>query len=107
MAIRFFVAFSILLVGALLSTFIAMVATNGYGTAGINGTLLVTGYLVLGSGVVLLLAWAVAAVSGKLNARLGWRTWLTLPLMLVLALVIEVIALPLVAIILAEISRAL
>lgn len=105
MATRFFVALSVLLIGALLSTFLAMVATNGYGTAGVNETLVVTGYLVFGSGAVLLLAWLVAAVSGKLSARLGWRAWLTLPLMLAPALVVEFIALPLLAIILAELSR--
>jgi hypothetical protein len=104
MAKRFLLALVILLVGALLSTLIAIVATNGYGTAGINETLLAVGYFVLGAGGVLFLAWLAAVLSGRLSARLGWRTWITLPLLLLPALLIELFALPLLAIMLAELG---
>lgn len=104
MSKRFSIALIILLVGALLSTLAAMVATNGYGTAGIHENQVAAGYLILGAGIVLLLAWLAAELSRKLSTRLGWRARITLPLMVLPALVIEIIALPLLAIILAELG---
>ena len=81
-----------------------IVATNGYST---SGDLAVAGYLILGGAFVLLLSWLAAALSRGLSGRLRWSGWFTLPLMLVPALLIEIIALPMLAVILAELSRSL
>jgi hypothetical protein len=102
---RFVVSLIVLCIGALLSTFVALIATNGYGTAGVNENLVAAGYLFLGAGFVLLLAWLSALLSSKLTARLGWHAWITLPLVLLPALMSEFIALPLLAVVLAELGR--
>ena len=102
---RFIVALVILLVGAVISTFIVMLATNGYGTAGIDENLVALGYLAASLGIVLLLGWLSAAASGGLSARLHWRTWITLPLVLLPALIIELILLVVAGVVLADLGR--
>ena len=84
-----------------------MLATNGYGTAGIDENLVAAGYLVSGLGIVLLFSWLSAMASGGLTARLHWRAWITLPLVLMPALLIELILLLISGIVLAELGRAL
>jgi hypothetical protein len=102
---RFLVALVILLVGAAISSLFVMLAANGYGTAGIDENLVAAGYLVVSLGIVLLLSWLSAAASGGLSARLHWRTWITLPLVLLPALIVELILLSIFGIGLAELSR--
>ena len=105
MVARFLIALVVLFIGALMGTLMALVATNGYTTS--SGDLAVAGYLILGGAFVLLLSWLAAALSRALSGRLRWSGWVTLPLMLVPALLIEIMALPMLAVILAEISRSL
>jgi hypothetical protein len=102
---RFIVALVILLVGAMISSLFVMLATNGYGTAGIDENLVAAGYLAASLGIVLLLSWLSAAAAGGLSARLHWRSWITLPLVLLPALIVELILLVIVGIGLAELSR--
>lgn len=104
---RFLVASVTLLVGAVISSLLVMFATNGYGTAGINENLVVAGYLAVSLGVVLLLSWLSAAAAGGLSSRLRWRTWITLPLVLLPTLIIEVILLVITGIALAELGMTL
>jgi hypothetical protein len=104
---RFIAALVVLLGGALISTLFVMIATNGYGSAGIDENLVAVGYLVVGLGIVLLLSWLSAVISGGLAARLHWRSWITLPLMLLPALVIELILLLITGVVLAGLSRLL
>ena len=75
---RFLVALVILLVGAVIGSLFVMLATNGYGTAGVDENLVAAGYLAASLGIVLLLSWLSAAAAGGLSARLHWRTWITL-----------------------------
>jgi hypothetical protein len=102
---RILVAFAILLVGAVIGSLFVMLATNGYGTAGVDETLVAAGYLAASLGIVLLLSWLSTAAAGELSARLHWRSWITLPLVLLPALIIELILLSIVGIGLAELSR--
>ena len=104
---RFLVALVILLVGAVIGSLFVMLATNGYGTAGIDENLVAAGYLAVSLGIVLLLSWLCAAASGGLSARLHWRTWITLPLVLLPALIIELILLVIAGVALAELGIAL
>jgi hypothetical protein len=104
---RFIVALVILLVGAVISTFMVMLATNGYGTAGIDETLVAVGYLVLGLMIVLLLSWLSATLSRGLSARLHWRAWIALPLVLLPALLVELILLLITGVGLAALSTTL
>jgi hypothetical protein len=104
MAARFLIALVVLTIGAMMGTLMALVATNGYST---SGDLAVSGYLVLGVALVLLLSWLAAASSRALSGRLRWSGWFTLPLMLIPALLIEQIGLPILAVIMAELARAL
>jgi hypothetical protein len=99
---RFLVALLFLFIGAMMGTLMALVATNGYST---SGDLVVVGYLILGAGSVLLFAWLSTRLSDRLGRRLGWGSWVTLPLFLLPALGIEIIALPVLAVVLAELSR--
>lgn len=103
---RFLVALIFLVIGALAGTLAAIIATNGYGTAGGDENVAVVGYLILGAGSVLLFAWLSARLSDRLGRRVGWGSWVTLPLFLLPALVIEIVALPVLAVILAELSRS-
>jgi hypothetical protein len=102
---RFLVACAILLVGAVISSLFVMLAANGYGTAGADETPVAVAYLAASLGIVLLLSWLSAAASGGLSARLHWRSWITLPLVLLPALIIELILLVIAGIGLAELSR--
>ena len=102
---RFLAALVILLAGAVISSLFVMLATNGYGTAGIDQNLVAPAYLVVSLGIVLLLSWLSAAVSGRLSARLHWRSWITLPLVLLPVLIVELILLVIVGIGLVELSR--
>jgi len=102
---RFLVAFAIFLVGAVISSLFVMLATNGYGTAGADETLVAAGYLAASLGIVLLLSWLSVAAAGGLAARLQWRSWIALPLVLLPALIVELILLVIVGIGLAELSR--
>jgi hypothetical protein len=104
---RFIIALLILLVGAVISSLFVMLATNGYGTAGIDGNLVAAAYLVVSLGIVLLLSWLSAAAAGGLSARLHWRSWITLPLVLLPALIIELILLLIAGLALAELGIAL
>jgi hypothetical protein len=104
---RLLVALAILLAGAVISSLFVMLATNGYGTAGADGNLVAAGYLAASLGIVLLLSWLSAAAAGGLSARLHWRTWITLPLVLLPALIIELILLLIAGIALAELGMAL
>ena len=58
-------------------------------------------------GIVLLLSWLSAAAAGGLSARLHWRIWITLPLVLLPALIVELILLLIAGIVLAELGIAL
>jgi hypothetical protein len=100
-------ALLILLVGAVISSLFVMLATNGYGTAGVDENLVAAAYLVVSLGIVLLLSWLSAAAAGGLAARLHWRSWITLPLVLLPALIIELILLLIAGIVLAELGIAL
>jgi uncharacterized membrane protein YhdT len=102
---RFLVAFAILLAGAVIGSLFVMLATNGYGTAGVDENLVAVGYLAASLGIVLLLSWLSAAAAGGLSARLHWRSWITLPLVLLPALFVELILLVIAGISLAELSR--
>jgi hypothetical protein len=104
---RFVIAVLILLVGAVISSLFVMLATNGYGTAGVDENLVAAAYLVVSLGIVLLLSWLSAAAAGRLSARLHWRSWITLPLVLLPALIIELILLLIAGIVLAELGIAL
>jgi hypothetical protein len=104
---RFLVALIFLFIGALAGTLAAIIATNGYGTAGGDENVVVAGYLILSAGCILLLAWLSARFADRLSRRVGWGSWVTLPLILLPALVIEIVALPVLAVILAELSRSL
>jgi hypothetical protein len=104
---RFFVAFVTLLVGAMISSFFVMLAANGYGTAGGDENLVAVAYLAVSLGIVLLLSWLSVAASGGLSARLHWRTWITLPLVLLPALIIQLILLLIAGLALAELGIAL
>jgi len=104
---RFIVAFAILLAGAVISSLFVMLATNGYGTAGVDENLVAAGYLAASLGIVLLLSWLSAAAAGGLSARLRWRSWITLPLVLLPALIIELILLLITGLALAELGMAL
>jgi hypothetical protein len=104
---RFLVAFAILLAGAVISSLFVMLATNGYGTAGGDENLVAVAYLAVSLGIVLLLSWLSVAASGRLSARLHWRTWITLPLVLLPALIVELILLLIAGIALAELGMAL
>ena len=104
---RFIVALLILLVGAVISSLFVMLATNGYGTAGVDENLVAAAYLAVSLGIVLMLSWLSVAASGELSARLHWRTWITLPLVLLPALIIELILLLIVGLTLAELGIAL
>ena len=90
----------------MISSLFVMLATNGYGTAGIDENLVAAGYLVVSLGIVLLLSWLSAAASGGLSARLHWRTWITLPLVLLPALIVELILLLIAGLVLAELGIA-
>ena len=102
---RFLVAFAVFLVGAVISSLFVMLATNGYGTAGADENLVAAGYLAASLGIVLLLSWLSAAAAGGLSARLHGRSWITLPLVLLPALIVELILLVIVGIGLAELRR--
>ena len=57
-------------------------------------------------GIVLLLSWLSAAASGGLSARLHWRSWITLLLVLLPAVIVELFLLVIVGIVFwAELSR--
>ena len=55
--------------------------------------------------IVLLLSWLSATLSRGLSARLHWRAWIALPLVLLPALIIELILLVVAGVVLAELSR--
>ena len=101
---RFLVALAILLTGAVINSLFVLLATNGYGTAGIDEDLVAAGYLAVSLGIVLLLSWLSAAAAGRLAVRLHWRSRITLPLVLLPALIVELILLVIVGIGLAELS---
>ena len=101
MIVRFLIVLVVLLAGAVMGTLMALVATNGYTS---SGDLAVASYLILGGAFVVLLSWLAAALSRALSARLRWSGWVTLPLLLVPALFIEIFALPMLAVILAELN---
>ncbi len=86
---RFLAALVVLLLGAVLATLLVLVATNGYGTAGADLGKAATAYLAIGLVIAVLLAWLSAAFSRWLSARTGWRGYVTLPLALAPALVLE------------------
>ncbi len=86
---RFVVAFVVLILGAVFSTFFVLIATNGYGTAGGDTARAALAYLVIALLLAAGLAWLSAAVSRWLSARLAWRGYITLPLVLVPLLVLE------------------
>ena len=104
---RFLVAFAIFLVGAVISSLFVMLATNGYGTAGVDENLVAAGYLAVSLGIVLLLSWLSAAAAGELSARLHWRTWITLPLVLLPALIVELFLLVIAGVALADLGSTL
>jgi hypothetical protein len=104
---RFVVALVILLVGAVISSLFVMLATNGYGTAGIDENLIAAAYLVVSLGIVLLLSWLSATAAGGLSARLHWRTWITLPLVLLPALIVELFLLIIAGVALADLGATL
>jgi hypothetical protein len=104
---RFLVALVILLAGAVINSLFVMLATNGYGTAGIDENLVAAGYLAVSLGIVLLLSWLCAAASGGLSARLHWKTWITLPLVLLPALVVELFLLVIAGVALAGLGTTL
>ena len=81
----------------MISSLFVILAANGYGTAGADETPVAVAYLAASLGIVLLLSWLSAAASGGLSARLHWRTWITLPLVLLPALVVELMLLLIVA----------
>ena len=104
---RFLVAFAILLVGAVISSFFVILAANGYGTAGADETPVAVAYLAVSLGIVLLLSRLSVAASGELSARLHWRTWTTLPLVLLPALIIELFLLIIAGVALADLGATL
>ena len=104
---RFLVALVILLVGAVISSLFVMLATNGYGAAGIDENLVAAAYLVVSLGIALLLSWLSAAAAGGLSARLHWRIWITLPLVLLPALIVELILLVIAGVALADLGTTL
>jgi hypothetical protein len=93
MARRFIAAFLVLLLGAVITTLLVLVATNGYGTAGIDLETAAAGYFLAGLLLILFLAAVSAATSTWMTSRLQWRGCLTLALVLVPALLVELFVL--------------
>jgi len=90
-----------------ISSLFVILAANGYGTAGGDENLVAAAYLVVSLGIVLLLSWLSAAAAGRLSARLHWRIWITLPMVLLPILIIELILLLIAGLALAELGIAL
>ncbi len=89
MARRFVVAFAVLLLGAVITTLFVLIATNGYGTAGVDVESASIGYLLVALFVILVLAGISTASSTWLSRRLRWRGCLALLVFLAPALLLE------------------
>lgn len=90
---RIVVAVVTLLLGAVAATFFVLIATNGFDTGRADSGSAALIYLVIALLIVLLLVFASAAASRWLSKRFGWRGAIALPVVLIPALLLELVAL--------------